>query len=128
MATSQNRLCPVFNPHRTRIPNPGSRLQVTLRRPLRDVAKQVPLYELAVALPSIKASLSDQEYQLMTSVAGDNLAEPYRIPEPAIWLQRRHLPATGAAPGYHSDSEGFGSEPDQVPLPCGLDCILLTHH
>lgn len=101
-------------PHKTDIVTPW--LQVTLRRPLLDVAKQVPLYELAISLPSIKATLSDQEYQLMTSVAGANLAELFRIPEPVLVLQRRHLPATGAAIGNRSDSEDSGSDDDQVLL------------
>lgn len=88
---------------------------MTLIRPVRDLLKQVPLYEVALALPSIKATLSDREYQLITSVAGENLAEGRREPVAALWLQARHLP--GLAPlhpaGTESDEED-APEPLQV--------------
>ncbi len=49
--------------------------QVVLKRALQDVMGQLPAVEVAIALPAIKASLSDYEYQLITSVAGANLGE-----------------------------------------------------
>ena len=63
-------------------------------RPVRDLQKRVPDVEVAIDLPSMKASLSDREYQLITSVAGANLSEATRVPEAARWLQCRHLPGT----------------------------------
>ena len=90
-----------------------NRLQVTLIRPVRDLRNQVPLYEVALALPSIKATLSDREYQLITSVAGANLAEARREPEAALWLQRRHLPGP-TAQDYGTGSDDEGPEPHQV--------------
>ena len=69
-------------------------LQVTLVRPVRDLRKRVPDVEVAIDLPSMKASLLDREYQLITSVAGANLSEATRVPEASRWLQRQHLPGT----------------------------------
>jgi hypothetical protein len=34
----------------------------------------VPQFDMDLAIPLLKASLSDHEYQLMTSVAADNFA------------------------------------------------------
>ncbi len=63
-------------------------------RPVRDLQNRVPDVEVAIDLPSMKATLSDREYQLITSVAGANLSEASRVPEAARWLQRKHLPGT----------------------------------
>lgn len=38
-------------------------------------------------LPSIKATLSDKEYALIVSMAGDNLGEEQRVPSGAAWLE-----------------------------------------
>ena len=38
-------------------------------------------------LPSIKATLSDREYALIVSMAGDNLGEEQRVPSGAVWLE-----------------------------------------
>ena len=78
---------------------------MTLIRPVRDLRKQVALYEVAISLPSIKATLSDLEYQLITSVAGENLAEARREPEVALWLQARHLPGPAPLQPPESDSD-----------------------
>ena len=79
-------------------------MQLTLVRPVRDLKKRVPDVEVAVDLPSMKATLSDREYQLITSVAGANLSEATRIPEAAQWLQRQHLP--GSLP-EGAEEDGF---------------------
>lgn len=50
-------------------------MQVELKRALQDGGGKVAAMEVAVSLPAIKASLSDQEFQLITSVAGANLGE-----------------------------------------------------
>ena len=42
-------------------------------------------------MPSIKASLSDREYELITSIAGDNFNEEQQLPAGAIWLERSLL-------------------------------------
>lgn len=54
-----------------------------LKRPLRDVQHLLPASEVAIGLPSIKASLSDTEYALITSVAGANFSEPLHISDEA---------------------------------------------
>lgn len=43
--------------------------------------------QVGIDIPSIKASLSDREYRLITSVAGDNFSEPLRLPQAAVWLE-----------------------------------------
>lgn len=58
-------------------------VQVVLKRPLRDVQQQLPVSEVAISLPSIKASLSDTEYALITSVAGANFSEALHISDQA---------------------------------------------
>jgi hypothetical protein len=58
-------------------------MQVVLKRPLRDVQQQLPITEVAISLPSIKTSLSDTEYMLITSVAGANFSEPLRMSDEA---------------------------------------------
>jgi hypothetical protein len=50
-------------------------VQIELRRALQDAAQKLPALEVAVTLPAIKASLSDYEFQLITSVAGANIGE-----------------------------------------------------
>ena len=42
-------------------------------------------------MPSIKATLSDTEYELLTSIAGDNFNEDQSIPASALWLEQQHL-------------------------------------
>lgn len=42
-------------------------------------------------MPSIKATLSDTEYDLLTSIAGDNFKEDQNVPASALWLENRHL-------------------------------------
>lgn len=44
--------------------------------------------QVAVKIPSIKAALTDHEYQLITSIAGDNFKEEQRLPESARWLEQ----------------------------------------
>jgi len=56
---------------------------VVLKRPLQDVQQQLPVSEVAVSLPSIKASLSDVEYALITSVAGANFSEGLHLSDEA---------------------------------------------
>ena len=43
---------------------------------------------MGIEVPSIKATLSDKEYQLITSIAGDNFNEQQRLPAAAQWLER----------------------------------------
>jgi hypothetical protein len=58
-------------------------IQVVLKRPLRDEQQRLPVTEVAISLPSIKTSLSDTEYMLITSVAGANFSEPLRMSDEA---------------------------------------------
>lgn len=43
--------------------------------------------QVAMDLPSIKATLSDREYTLIVSMAGDNFGEEQRVPSGAVWLE-----------------------------------------
>ena len=71
-------------------------VQVVLKRPLRDALQRLPVSEVAVSLPSIKASLSDQEYALISSVAGANFSEALQLSDEArCSLQRLLLNSTG---------------------------------
>ena len=42
-------------------------------------------------MPSIKATLSDTEYDLITSIAGDNFKEEQQLPPAALWLEKHLL-------------------------------------
>jgi hypothetical protein len=61
-------------------------VQVVLKRPLRDEQQRLPVTEVAISLPSIKTSLSDTEYMLITSVAGANFSEPLRLSDEARYI------------------------------------------
>ena len=76
---------------------------------------------MGLAIPSIKATLSDREYALITSVAGANVSEPLRIPPHALWLEERVL--QHSAPGDEADSAGG---PSQVCTNCvhTMDCLI----
>ena len=43
--------------------------------------------QVAMDLPSIKATLSDKEYALIMSMAGDNFGEEQRVPSGSVWLE-----------------------------------------
>ena len=73
---------------------------------MRDIQHRVPDVEVAIELPSMKATLSDREYQLITAVAGANLSEVTRVPEAASWLQKQHLPETLPQEPEEDDSDG----------------------
>ncbi|KAK9819963.1 hypothetical protein WJX72_004515 [[Myrmecia] bisecta] len=77
-------------------------ITVRLQRPLRDVLQSVPAMEVAIDIPSIKATVSDQEYQLITSMAGDNLAEPVKVPKSAQWLQQYYQRAEAEEQGQEA--------------------------
>ena len=49
---------------------------------------------MGIDIPSIKATVSDQEYRLITSVAGQNFGEELRLPEAALWLEEALKPET----------------------------------
>lgn len=53
--------------------------------------------QVGLAVPSIKAALSDREFALITSVAGANVSEALRIPPPALWLEQHVLQRAGEA-------------------------------
>jgi hypothetical protein len=46
----------------------------------------VPQFDLSISMPFIKATMSDTAYQLMTSVAAENVAELPELPAGAQWL------------------------------------------
>ena len=45
--------------------------------------------QVALDIPSIKATLSDREFQLIQSMAGDNFGEAQRLPDGALWLEEQ---------------------------------------
>lgn len=47
---------------------------------------------MGINIPSIKAILSDREYRLITSVAGQNFGEELRLPDAALWLEESYRP------------------------------------
>jgi len=49
------------------------------------------MVQVAIEVPSIKATLSDREFQLITSIAGDNFKEAQQLPPSALWLERFYL-------------------------------------
>lgn len=74
-------------------------MTITLRRPIYNPHLLVPNLDVAVDIPSIKMVLSDKEYQLISSMAGDNFAEPQKIPQAARWLQQYYTtPPEALAP------------------------------
>ena len=50
------------------------------------------LVQVAIEVPSIKATLSDREYQLITSIAGDNFNEQQLVPASSQWLVQHLMP------------------------------------
>lgn len=57
-------------------------------------------------MPSIKATLSDREFDLITSIAGDNFKEEQQVPKAALWLEQHLSKAEG------SDDEAEEEEAD----------------
>ena len=54
------------------------------------------LLQVSIEVPSIKATLSDREFDLITSIAGDNFKEEQQLPKAALWLEQHHLKAEGS--------------------------------
>ena len=48
--------------------------------------------QVGITIPSIKATVSDREYRLITSVAGQNFGEELRLPGAALWLEEAYRP------------------------------------
>ncbi|KAK9834254.1 hypothetical protein WJX81_000411 [Elliptochloris bilobata] len=86
-------------------------MRIRLRRPLRDRFRRLPAFEVGLAIPSIKAALSDREFALITSVAGANVSEPLRIPAAALWLEERVL--------QHADADGEDADATAAPSQAG---------
>ncbi|KAL2636221.1 hypothetical protein R1flu_007700 [Riccia fluitans] len=57
-------------------------LSLEVRRPIRDLWHQLPVVEAAVKIESLKAALSDKEYQVITECAITNMAETPNLPPP----------------------------------------------
>ena len=66
--------------------------------------------QVGIEIPSIKAALSDREYQLITSITGDNFNESQQLPASALWLERHHLQTEDG------DSEAMGCQSPLVIL------------
>ena len=64
-----------------------------------DPQHTIPAVDVGIDVPSVKTSLSEAEYSLITSMAGENFSEAQRMPQAARWLQRW---ADGGAEGLGS--------------------------
>ena len=68
------------------------------RRPLVPERRGcLPAFDLWLEVPLLRATLSDEEYQQLTSIAAANAAEPIRLPPGAAWLNDHHQRALHAA-------------------------------
>ncbi len=54
-------------------------MNITVRRPIYNPNLLVPGMDVAINIPSIKTVLAESEYQLITSMAGDNFSEPLKV-------------------------------------------------
>lgn len=59
-------------------------MKVSVRRPIYNPHLLVPGVDVAITIPSIKTVLAESEYQLITSMAGDNFSEPLKVCHTAI--------------------------------------------
>ena len=59
-----------------------------LQRAVYDPQHNIPAVDVGIDVPSVKTSLSEAEYSLITSMAGENFSEMQRMPQAARWLQR----------------------------------------
>ncbi len=53
------------------------------------------ILQVSIEVPSIKATLSDREFDLITSIAGDNFKEEQQLPKAALWLEQHLLKTEG---------------------------------
>ena len=63
-------------------------------------AKMWMALQVAISVPGIKATLSDTEYDLLSSIASDNFKEEQSIPTSAQWLEEQHLQAQPTTARY----------------------------
>ena len=54
-------------------------MSISVRRPIYNPHLLVPGVDVAITIPSIKTVLAESEYQLITSMAGDNFSEPLKV-------------------------------------------------
>ena len=87
-------------------------MQLELRRPVRDVQQSLPGIELSISMPSIKATLSDHEYQLATSMASSNMSEDLRTPDSALWIEQ-YLRSSGKYPNA-GDNQAAGAAENEA--------------
>ncbi len=87
-------------------------MQLDLRRPVHDSQQTLPGIELSISMPSIKATLSDREYQLATSMASNNMSEELRTPDSAAWMEQ-YLQSTDKFPKA-SDNQAAGSAEEEA--------------
>lgn len=68
--------------------------------------------QVSIEIPSIKATLSDREYDLITSIAGDNFKEEQQVPKAALWLENHLLK------GDDSEDEGDSAATGDRAIRC----------
>ena len=67
------------------------------------------ILQVSIEVPSIKATLSDREFDLITSIAGDNFKEEQQLPKAALWLEQ-----------YLLKTEGGDDEEAEIDRPGGF--------
>ena len=82
-----------------------------------DPQHNIPAVDVGIDVPSVKTSLSEEEYSLITSMAGENFSEAQRMPQAARWLQRW---ADGSTKGLHSAAALFALGDGAVARDAGV--------
>ncbi len=62
-------------------------MSISVRRPIYNPHLLVPGVDVAITIPSIKTVLAESEYQLITSMAGDNFSEPLKVSSRTVGLR-----------------------------------------
>eukprot|EP00887_Chlorella_sp_A99_P001951 scaffold18.g1951.t1 len=100
------------------------------RRPLLAERRgRLPSFDFSLDVPLLRASLSDEEYQQLTSIAAANTAEPIRLPAGAGWLndhyqrllleqlQAQQAAAAAADAADAAATANAGEQPAAEPAP-----------
>lgn len=90
-------------------------MQLELRRPVHDPQQTLPGIELSISMPSIKATLSDREFQLATSMASSNMSEELRTPDSAAWIEQ-YLHSTDKHPKAGDNQAAAAAESEALRL------------
>jgi hypothetical protein len=75
-------------------------LDISITRALVDPGLSLPYLDCHIDVPHVLASITDDEYAFCCNVALSNLREPMRLPQSALWVQKKvnAVPAKGRPP------------------------------